>query len=64
MVANKLRNVGYLCQECAEKLGGTWPKGHGATWHQGTCDVCGEERGLANVGDWNWPDGKRRGMRD
>jgi len=58
------RIVDYLCSECAEGLGGTWPEGHCATWHDGRCDVCGERKGLANVGDWDWPDNVLRGMRD
>ena len=61
---DELKDVGYLCKECAEKLGGKWPKGHAATFHYAKCDVCGEEKALANVGDWDWPDNKARGMRD
>jgi len=59
-----LDDVGYLCGECAEKLGGKWPEGHCATFHVDMCEICGEQKSLANVGDWNWPDRKRRGMRD
>jgi len=54
----------YICIECARKNGGVWPEGHVATFHTATCDCCDEEKGLASVGDWNWPDGKKRGMRD
>lgn len=54
----------YICAECAEKNGGKWPKGHAATMHTDKCDMCGEEKTLANVGDWNWPDHVIRGMRD
>jgi len=59
-----LDSIGYLCSECANKLGGKWPEGHVATFHFGDCDVCGKNKSLANVGDWNWPDKKHRGMRD
>lgn len=59
-----LDNCGYLCRECAERLGGCWPYGHCATFHYGTCDVCKKEGSLGNVGDWDWPDGRYRGMRD
>jgi hypothetical protein len=59
-----LDSASYLCHECAERHGGVWPDGHCATQHFGVCDVCGEERALASVGDYDWPDGKRRGMRD
>jgi len=61
---DKLKNVHYLCFQCARKLGGTWPDGHVATQHEGACNVCGELLGLCNVGDYDWPDGKARGMRD
>ena len=63
-IKNKLNDITYICSECAETLGGEWPKHHVATFHQGECEVCGEDKGLSNVGDWNWPDGLRRGMRD
>jgi len=59
-----LDDIGYICMECATKLGGTWPEGHAATFHCSTCQVCGRKKSLANVGDWDWPDKKRRGMRD
>jgi len=59
-----LDRIGYLCNACAFRLGGRWPRGHVATYHDGVCDVCGKTAAVANVGDWNWPDGKRRGMRD
>lgn len=57
-------HVAYLCDACARSYGAVWPQEHIATYSIMTCDVCGEERVCANVGDWNWPDGKRRGMRD
>jgi hypothetical protein len=59
-----LNDAEYICQPCAERYGGHWPAGHVATWHSGTCDICAKKKGVANVGDWNWPGGKRRGMRD
>ena len=54
----------YICSDCAEDLGGVWPEGHVATFHEAKCDCCHKTAGLANIGDWNWPDGRRRGMRD
>jgi rubrerythrin len=54
----------YICRVCAHTRGGDWPKGHAATWHEGECPYCGAVAYLANIGDWNWPDGKKRGMRD
>jgi len=55
---------GYICKDCAKVLGGVWPKGHVATFHINECDCCGRKTSLASVGDWNWPDGMKRGMRD
>ena len=54
----------FICVTCARKRGGVWPRGHCATMHAGRCDLCGEWRSLANVGDWDWPDGVERGGRD
>jgi len=54
----------YICAECAESRGGEWPEEHVATMHTSFCDICHKMKVLANVGDWNWPDGKCRGMRD
>lgn len=59
-----LDEVDYLCKDCALDHGGSWPKGHIATAHEGKCAVCSEVKTLTNVGDWNWPDGEKRGMRD
>ena len=59
-----LDDLSYLCRKCAEELGGTWPEGHAATFHVAECPICNKTAGLANVGDWDWPDGKPRGMRD
>lgn len=55
---------GFVCVCCAKRLGGRWPTGHLATHHEGTCTVCGEEQVVCNVGDYDWPDHKSRGMRD
>ena len=69
-VANRLKygavpdGVGYLCSECAEEHGGKWPEGHCATFHESTCELCGEQKYLCCVSDWNWSDGKERGWRE
>ncbi len=47
---------GYLCDDCAEFLGGAWPKDHRATFHYDICPHCGSNRGLASWDDWDWPD--------
>jgi len=57
-------DIYYICEDCAKEYGGVWPKCHCATFHFGKCDICKKEKTLANIGDWNWPDGKTRGMRD
>lgn len=54
----------YICSKCAQSRGAKWPEGHCATIHVAECPYCGKEAGLANIGDWNWQDGKKRGMRD
>jgi len=63
-IKNPIPNNGYICSDCAKLLGGKWPDGHAATWHEGKCLICKRLKALANVGDWTWPDGKFRGMRD
>jgi len=55
---------GYICNECATKLGGLVPEGHVCTAHQARCPICDETATLHNVGDWDWPDGIPRGIRD
>ena len=59
-----LADLSYVCAGCAEQLGGNWPEGHIATHHAGKCDCCHKQESLASVGDYDWPDGKKRGMRD
>ena len=54
----------YICRWCAQKRGGKWPSGHAATQHEGECGYCLNRRGLCSIGDWDWPDGVARGMRD
>ena len=51
---------GYICAVCAAELGGSWPKGHGATCHSGMCPECWKVKSLASVGDYDWPQGSRR----
>jgi len=53
--SNRTCEPDYLCSECAKSLGWRWPKGHMATYHHGTCDVCGEEKDLACEDDWLKP---------
>jgi len=53
--AKKAQAAGYLCGECAELLGGRWPKGHRATFHPATCPLCQVCRPIASWDDWSWP---------
>ena len=54
----------YICRECAERRGGVWPEGHVATMHREVCPYCGERRGLACIGDWDWPGVDYSALRD
>ena len=49
----------YICADCAKACGASIIEGHVCTQHTGFCDVCGEEKGLCNIGDWAWPDGPK-----
>jgi len=53
-------HTGYICTECAKRLGGVWPDGHCATCHGGVCPECKEHKGLCSVDDWDWPKGSKR----
>lgn len=59
-VADMVRELGYVCHECASALGGVWPSDHAATHHPGVCPECGKQQSLASVDDWNWPNGSRK----
>lgn len=48
------REYPFICHDCAIKMGGKWPEGHCATCHTGTCEYCGKEKSLANIGDYDW----------
>ncbi len=47
-------SVYYICEDCAEKHGGVWPRDHVATMHVGSCDVCNISTYLVSVSDWNY----------
>ena len=57
-------DLGNICTTCANERNLKWPKGHVATFHIGTCPYCDQARSLCSTGDYDWPDGKARGMRD
>lgn len=45
----------WICTECAYRHGGTMPEGHLATWHIGTCGVCGKEKEVTQPRDFRYP---------
>lgn len=49
----------WLCWDCAETRGGTWPVGHCATVTMGTCPYCNKEDvTIIPYVDFNWKDDK------
>lgn len=54
----------YICDKCARKRKGKWPKGHLATCHVGECLYCLKTTTLASIGDYNWPNKSFVDMRD
>jgi hypothetical protein len=50
-----VRDDGYICSECARKNGAVWPEGHVATFHEGKCYTCKQQKVLCAVSDWSWP---------
>lgn len=42
----------WVCNDCALLVGGKWPKGHVATFHPDTCEVCGQLRTVTEPRDW------------
>lgn len=50
-----MRELQYICGDCAYILGGKWPKGHVATFHLSICENCKQNTSLAHWSDWNWP---------
>lgn len=55
VVAEMVKEKGYICADCAQRRRGTWPPDHEATVHDGRCPDCGEVRCLASVDDFDWP---------
>jgi hypothetical protein len=48
----RLLQADVVCKECGEKYG-KYSVGCSSTW-MGTCDVCGEEKGITEVRDWGY----------
>ena len=47
-----LKNADVVCKDCGSKYG-TYSVGCSSTWI-GTCNVCGQERPVTEVRDWNY----------
>lgn len=52
----------WVCTPCGQKYGRAAVGV--ATWHMGTCDVCGEKAGVTEPRDYghlkdNWKDGRK-----
>ena len=49
----------WICHECGRKHGRGWPEGHVATFHAGTCDICGQSASVTEPRDYGhlraWP---------
>ena len=49
----------WICHDCGRKHGRGWPKGHVATFHAGTCDICGQSATVTEPRDYGhlraWP---------
>jgi hypothetical protein len=48
----RLTQADVVCKDCGEKYG-KYSVGCSSTW-MGTCDVCGEEKGITEVRDWGY----------
>lgn len=45
----------YVCDDCAVKNGGEWPRDYVTTQMYGRCDLCREQKVICAVGKWLWP---------
>jgi hypothetical protein len=49
----------WICHACGRKHGRGWPEGHIATWHIGTCGICGKSTQVTEPRDYGhlrtWP---------
>lgn len=45
----------YVCQDCAEKGGGSMPDGHLATWHMNECPCCLQFKPVTQPRDFRYP---------
>jgi len=52
VTANTLKNADVVCKDCGSKYG-HYSVSCSSTW-MGTCNVCGQERPVTEVRDWNY----------
>ena len=49
----------WICFPCGQAYGRGGPDGHIATWHEGTCDICGQSASVTEPRDFGhlreWP---------
>jgi hypothetical protein len=48
----KLEQANLTCFDCGKKYGE--PRGYCATFHNGRCDVCGEEKSVTETRDYGY----------
>lgn len=48
----KLQNASVVCRDCGTKYG-HYSVSCSSSW-MGTCNVCGQEKSITEVRDWNW----------
>lgn len=56
----------WLCGECAEGFGGTFPANHVCTVTYGPCPYCkdNENKTIIPWPDFDWPNKDTKGLRD
>lgn len=52
ITADTLKNAEVVCRDCGSKYG-HYSVGCSSTW-TGTCNVCGQEKSITEVRDWNY----------
>lgn len=52
VTVDTLKNADVICKDCGSKYG-HYSVGCSSTW-TGTCDVCGQEKSITEVRDWNY----------
>ena len=45
----------WICSVCAEVNGGSWTKGHIATFHSNICGWCKKKKDICSPRNWGYP---------